>query len=90
VSRKGRNIKRVRGQVKLGKTWTSGLVAGSFGLSLDFEVDRVENRIDLGDQGTSPTRNHEGDQVERWRPQESHSSAHVQDRNLTVERMLVR
>ncbi len=83
-------IKGVHGQVTLGKAGTSGLAAGSSGLPLDFEVDRAENRIDPGDQGTPGIRNHEGDRVEPWRPQESHSSAHVQDRNLTVERMLVR
>lgn len=90
MSRKGRKIKGVHGQVKLGMAWTSGLAVGSSGLSLDFKVDRVENRIDLGDQGNPWTRDHEDDQVEPWWPQESHSSAHVRDRNLTVERVLVR
>ncbi len=54
--------------------------------SLDFQVDRVENRVFLN-QGEAPCFwDREGEQVGPWRQRRSHCSARI----LTIHRVLVR
>lgn len=77
-------------QGKLRSAMPSVQAMGAPGLSLDFKIDRVENRIGLSDHEGSCTRDRKGDQIEPWRQQESRCSSPIQDRILTVHRAPVR
>ena len=60
------------------------------GTSLDFKADRVENRVGLNDRAALCTLDCESDRVSSWRQQKILCSAFIQDRILTVHRVLVR
>ena len=60
------------------------------GPSLDFKADRVENRVGLNGRAALCTLDCEGDGASSWRQQKILCSAYIQDRIVTVHRVLVR